>query len=59
VIDFYSGLDCSVVEDEGVEYILVGPRERALSDGEMCPVQGDPLFRSADGEVEIYAAGAE
>jgi hypothetical protein len=59
VIDFYTGADCSVVEDEGVEYIFVGPRERALSDDGICPVQGDPLFRSTYGGVEIYAAGAE
>jgi hypothetical protein len=57
VDDFYSGADCSVVDEEGVDYVLVGPRERALTgSGEMCPLSGEAVFRSQQGEVLIYAA---
>jgi hypothetical protein len=55
VDDFYKGLDCSVVEREDVNYIVVGPRERLLADGrEMCPITGQGVFRSSDGEIVIY-----
>lgn len=56
VLDFYSGTDCAVVDSEGVDYILVGPRERKLSvAGEMCHLSDLPVFRSPDGDVLIYA----
>ncbi len=53
---FYRGWDCSVVENEGVEYILVGPREHRLSPGEICPVGGEIAFESSDGKVALYVA---
>ncbi|HEC23247.1 MAG TPA: hypothetical protein ENI95_10060 [Chloroflexi bacterium] len=61
VLAFYAGEDCRVVDEEGVEYIVIGPRERnlAASDGAACPVDGEPVYRSPDGEVVIYAAHAE
>jgi hypothetical protein len=56
---FYNGEDCSVVTDESVDYIIVGPREEALADpsgGEMCPIDGQPVFTSATGKVAVYDA---
>jgi hypothetical protein len=52
---FYRGQDCGVVAREGVDYVVVGPREQTLAGGqEMCPVAGTEVFHSADGEITIY-----
>lgn len=59
VLDFYWGTDCSVLATEKVDYVLVGPRERALSDGDMCPVDGKIVYESTDSpEVVIYAVNS-
>lgn len=57
VLDFYRGEDCSVVDDEDVDYIIVGPRETSLigPDEAMCPTGGEPVFRSASDQVTVYA----
>lgn len=56
VDDFYKGRDCGVVAREGVDYIVVGPREQKLAGGrDMCPVPGEEVFRSSDGTVIVYA----
>jgi hypothetical protein len=57
VLDYYRGEDCSVVDDEDVDYIIVGPRETSLTArGEaMCPTGGERVFRSASGQVTVYA----
>lgn len=55
VTAFYTGEDCSVASREGVDYIWVGPRERALGEGGGCPLPGDPVYESAGGQVAIYA----
>lgn len=60
VVSFYNGVDCSVVAREGVDYIVVGPRERLLSkSGTICPLPSEEVYRSADGEIAIYAVSAE
>lgn len=54
---FYSGEDCAVLDQEQVDYLIVGPREQALTDisgGEMCPIDGQPVFTSATGQVAVY-----
>ncbi|HOA24869.1 MAG TPA: hypothetical protein PK607_03680, partial [Aggregatilineales bacterium] len=57
VAAFYEGTDCTVVQDEPVQYVVVGPRERKLAQGSMCPVRGEEVYHSPDGgEVVIYAA---
>lgn len=57
VVDYYSGEDCSVVDAEGVSYIVVGPREIELAGSDQtCLPEGAPVFTSGNGEVEIYAA---
>ncbi|MBN1311947.1 MAG: hypothetical protein JXB30_11050 [Anaerolineae bacterium] len=53
--NFYKGFDCGVVAREGVDYIVVGPRERSLADDhEICPITGEEVFQSSNGEVVIY-----
>src|SRR5262249_23721395 len=55
---FYSGSDCSVVAKEKVGYIFVGPNERRIAaSGQMCPITGEKVYETKDGEVAIYAAG--
>ncbi len=55
VLDFFSGRDCSVVSREGVDYVLIGPREQTLAaGGVMCPLSV-PVFVSSDGKVAVYA----
>lgn len=57
VFEFFSGEDCSVLRDEPVDYIWVGPRERELGPEGACPVDGPRVYESSDGgEVVIYAA---
>ena len=58
VISFYAGVDCSVVPNEGVDYVVVGPREHALGQGEKeCPIPGELAVRF--GDVELYVVGEE
>ncbi len=58
VLDFYSGVDCSVLADEGVGWVIVGARERALAgDRAICPLPGEPAYTSPRGEVLIYDVG--
>lgn len=53
---YYSGETCDVIANEHVQYVVIGPREKSLSSGNLpCPT-GDELFRSADGAVAIYSA---
>lgn len=55
VTAFYTGEDCSVIEDEGVDMVIVGPRERLMAgEGRMCDIPGELVFTSAGGSVEIY-----
>jgi hypothetical protein len=58
VMQYYLGLDCSVVEDEGVDYIIFGPREsRLLAQGESstrCLPSSPPIHQV--GEIAVYAA---
>lgn len=59
VIDFYSGKDCSVIEREGVRYVVVGQRERDLAAGSTsCPIPGKQVFSTPDGEIEVYEVTA-
>lgn len=59
VLGFFSGRDCSVVAQEDVDYVLVGPRERALAaGGSMCPLS-ELVFTSSDGEVAVYAVSGD
>lgn len=56
VDDFFTGQECSVVAREGVDYIVVGPREKSLTDDrEICPIAGEVVFQSSDGMVVVYA----
>jgi hypothetical protein len=56
-IDYFAGASCEAITAEGVDYVIVGPRERALSrQGDACEPPGEPAFTSSDGEVLIYAA---
>lgn len=56
VDDFYKGQDCSVVAREGVDYVVVGPREQRLAGShDICPIPGDEVFQSSDGTVIVYA----
>lgn len=56
VEDFYSGKDCSVVEKEQVDYIVVGPREKALEGASTtCLPTDQPVFQSTSGDIAIYA----
>jgi uncharacterized membrane protein len=52
VLDFYGGQDCSVLEREGVDYVVIGPRERALDD-DTCLPHSRPVYQA--GGVEIFA----
>jgi len=55
VLDFYTGADCQVVADEGVDYIIVGPDERRLAgSNSICAIEGEPVFVSSDGQVVVY-----
>ncbi len=57
VRDFYAGADCDLLADESVDYVWVGPRERAQMDaGEACLPGGEPVFQSSGGRVVLYAA---
>lgn len=59
VLAFYSGADCSVVAEQPVDYVLVGPREREIAGGETCAVAGPAVYQTpGDGEVIIYATRA-
>lgn len=53
---YFNGADCSVIAREGVDYVLVGPRERALQGGGSMCAPGMLVFESSDGEVAVYAA---
>jgi hypothetical protein len=59
VLSFFAGENCRVLEAERVDYVLVGPRERALTGGEMCPAGSSPVFESDSGGVLIYAADGQ
>ncbi len=60
VDDFYKGQDCSVIAREGVDYVVVGPREQSLAGGhDICPIPGDVVFQSSDGTVVIYAVSGD
>jgi hypothetical protein len=52
VLDFYGGRDCGALERESVDYVVVGPRERALDDDDCLP-RNEPVYRA--GGVEIFA----
>jgi hypothetical protein len=52
VLDFYHGQDCGVLEREGVDYVVFGPRERALDD-DTCMPHTRPVYQA--GGVEIFA----
>lgn len=55
VRDFFSGADCSVLEDEAADYVWIGRYEQRIAgDGEMCPVPGEVVYRSPGGEVTLY-----
>ncbi len=59
VVDFYTGVDCSVIQKEQVDYVIVGPREMSLSgDAAMCQPPGPAVFTSSDGELTVYAVGS-
>ncbi|GAB4476463.1 MAG: hypothetical protein Kow00124_18570 [Anaerolineae bacterium] len=59
VLDFYRGADCSVLTDEGVGWVIVGRRERALAgEGTICPLPDEPAYTSPQGEVLIYDVGS-
>jgi hypothetical protein len=52
---YYAGEDCTIVDTGGVDYIVVGDRERQLpSESSECLPQGEPVFRSSSGGVEIF-----
>lgn len=53
VLEYYEGKTCSVAAAEGVDYVWVGPRERALADPDSCAPSGAPLYDN--GDVAIYA----
>ncbi len=57
VKDFFSGVNCDVIEDEGVGYVIVGPRERKIAEPgqQMCPIPGEVVYQSDQGDVLIYA----
>jgi hypothetical protein len=56
VNDFYQGQDCSVITREGVDYVVVGPREHELADGRtICDISGPTVYQSSDGGLFIYA----
>ncbi len=60
VLDFFAGVDCGVIDREGVDYVLVGPREQALAgDGTICPLPDFEVFKTSGGKVVIYATGGE
>ncbi len=59
VLAFFSGEDCSVLSDESVDYVLVGPRERELAGSESCAIAGPAVYQTpGDGDVIIYATRA-
>lgn len=60
VVAYYAGEECSIVEREGVDYIIVGPRERQLaSSGGACLPNSTPVYTSTSGAVEIYATNGQ
>lgn len=58
VLAFYAGVDCSVVEAEDVDYIVIGLRERRIRDelsGDLsCLPDEAPLHQI--GQIEVYTA---
>jgi hypothetical protein len=54
VYAYFSGADCSVVRQAGVDYMLLGPRERALVAEEGCLPDDDPIYQTPDGSVRLY-----
>nr|MBN1229994.1 hypothetical protein [Anaerolineae bacterium] len=56
VEDFFSGVNCDVVESEGVGYVIISPRERRMAQsGQTCPIPGELVYQSDQGEVLVYA----
>jgi hypothetical protein len=57
VLDYYTGKDCSAAQRENIKYIIVGPREKALSGASTaCLPTSVPIFESSTGDIAIYAA---
>jgi hypothetical protein len=57
---YYAGKDCTIVETGGVDYIIVGDRERQISEkSDDCLPQGEPVFLSSSGELEIYSVESQ
>lgn len=50
---FYGGSKCELPAQEGVDFVVYGPREAAI--GDSCVTSGTPVF-SSDG-IRIYEAG--
>jgi len=60
VLAFYQGVSCGVIDREGVNFVFVGRRERALAaGGKVCEIPGEPVFTSSGGEVTIYAVTSQ
>lgn len=59
VLDFFHGTSCNVIREEGVDYVVIGPRERGLSETSPCPVEGERVLASDSGEVVVYAVAGD
>src|SRR5574341_491115 len=58
VESYYAGHDCGVIQVEGVDYIIVGPRERLLmTQGASCLPDSAPVFTA--GDVDVYAVNGQ
>lgn len=55
VKSFFDGTDCSVVEAEAVDFVVVGPAEQRITgENDACPINGDIAFESVAGDMVIY-----
>jgi hypothetical protein len=52
---YYTGEDCSIVEAGGVDYIIIGERERQIpSESDECLPEIEPAFTSSIGALAVY-----
>ncbi|NDJ35484.1 MAG: hypothetical protein GYB64_12525 [Chloroflexi bacterium] len=53
VLDYYAGTDCSVIDDESVDYVVIGPREQHIIEASTCLPESDAVYQT--GSLMIYA----